>query len=667
MKIAFVDHYYHKSTKSSEFFIRDVLADCTIERFWDESWAGGGTDSLTAKVLEGGFDLIVVWQAEHTARRLAAALSARGGGNMVFIPMWDGCHTLGASFWMAFRGVRVLSFSRALHERVSRYGILSYWAQYFPDPSEYSDVSGLPDAAAFFWWRVAEMGWPQIRATLGRWRPDRFHLHLAPDPPLNTKKLRLPAAQEIEDFRISTSTWFEDAASFRNALLGANIFFAPRLAEGIGMATLEAMASGMCVVAHDAPTMNEYIVSGVNGLLANMTAPSQLDFSAHRKLGIRARSYVAYGHEAWQAMIPEIQNFVRMQQGDQAARQWNVQRLRDAGELPAARKPAGVLPKVTVATVVRDDPDGIAATIANVARQDYGNLEYLVLDGGSEAPTIEAIRRHGHLLSHWISEPDLGPFDAMNKAAAMASGDYIIFMNAGDWFAGPDAISRAFRAVPQDADFVIGHHIFRTSDGREELHRAADFDQTWARLRSGALDEAWLQGIPGHQATFTRTELLRKYRYDCRFRICADHEFMYRMRKAGARFHHCLDTISVYTAGGLSERSRLRLVEEWIELASRYGSDGAVTFFHHVRSHMQREGTPERAVAPAPESMSAGDLAAECMVLREEAAALRSEIAYIRRSASWIVTYPLRWLMRHAGPLRKVWAHVRLPGRQRPL
>ncbi|WP_170979183.1 glycosyltransferase [Roseomonas sp. HF4] len=666
MRIAIVDHYFHQKTLSSEFFVREVLAGCAIERFWDESWAGGSTATLIQEVLEGEFDLILVWQAEETARRLGEALAARGRGNMVFVPMWDGCRTLGAQFWQALKPARILSFSRTLHERVSRFGLLSHHVQYFPDPAGVTDVSAIADAAAFLWCRVPQIGWPEMRAAFGTWRPDRVHLHLAPDPPAKPESLRLPSAADREAFHITTSEWFPDGTAFRATLHGSNIFFAPRLVEGIGMATLEAMAAGMCVVAHDAPTMNEYIVSGVNGILADMTAPTGLDFAAHRRIGARARDVVSQGHAAWRKGLADTRDFV-LDPGAGATRAlWTSLRLRDAGTALPERTPDLAIPRVTVATVVRDDPEGLAATIGNVARQDYGNLEYIVLDGGSQPPTVDVIRRHEHLLARWVSEPDLGPFDAMNKAAVMATGDYIIFMNAGDWFAGPDAISRALHAAPADADFVIGHHIYRKGDTEEELHRAADFDRTWAQLREGAIDGDWLQGVPGHQATFVRTALLRAHRYDCRFRICADHEFLYRMRRAGARIHHSLQTIAVYAAGGYSERNRLRLADEWSELASRYGNDQAVMYFHDLRSHVLRDPDRNRPDLPGPTTMTAAALAAECMTLREETAALRAEITRMRRSASWIVTYPLRWIMRRAGPARALWVRLPLPGRHRP-
>lgn len=663
MRAAFIGHYYHKSTRSNQFFIESVLNNCTVEYFWDETWLGKSPEPLAKAVMAGRFDLIVVWQSEQVAQLLARMARDTPGANIVFVPMWDGCQTLGAEYWRSLAGLRVVSFCRRLHERVTRHGLFSHSVQYFPDPAGFPDVAERSEAAAFLWWRVPEIGWPQLRRLLGDWRPDRLHLHVAPDPQVDAAALPLPTPEEVAAFRITTSTWFEDAAAFRQVLSGSTIFVAPRMSEGIGMAMLEAMAAGMCVVAHDAPTMNEYIVSGVNGLLADMTRPAPLDLTRHRDMGRRARDFVAAGHAAWLADLDRLREFVLAPPATLQRDRFNALALRDAtARAPAAAAPANP-PRVTVATVVRNNAEALAETMRNVARQDYPNLEYIVVDGASTDTTTEVLRANEAVVTRWISEPDLGPFDAMNKAAALATGDYIIFMNAGDWFAGPDAVSRAFRAVPGDADVVIGNHIYRVGDDDEQLHRVADFDATWDRMANRPVDAGWLQGIPGHQATFTRTALLRTHRYDCRYRIAADHEFLYRMKKGGARFFHSLETVSVYTAGGLSARQRLRLFDEWLELAERYGGKDAMTYLRRLRADALAE-----ARVPPSERVRRGDVAGMPRqqafdALESEVERLQEEIDRMRRSASWMVTYPLRWAMRRAGPLRALWSRVPLPGR----
>ena len=105
---------------------------------------------------------------------------------------------------------------------------------------------------------------------------------------------------------IKQTDWFKEQSEYYKTLLASNIFFAPRIKEGIGIAMLEAMSMGMCVVAPDCPTMNEYIKHNVNGLLYDPNNPEPLDFSNAETLGEKARSSLEEGRIAWLDKIPEI-------------------------------------------------------------------------------------------------------------------------------------------------------------------------------------------------------------------------------------------------------------------------------------------------------------------------------------------------------------------------
>ncbi|MES2712867.1 MAG: glycosyltransferase, partial [Pseudomonadota bacterium] len=150
----------------------------------------------------------------------------------------------------------------------------------------------------FCWPRRDEFGWPMLKRLLPVGSSGRLHLHDHADP--GAPPPAMPDAGDIAAHNITLSRWFEDRAALDTLLAGFRTYVAPRLHEGIGMAFLEAMARGQCVVAADRPTMSEYIIHGVNGLLFDPDRPTPLDLSAAVRLGDRARGLVALGHARWQ-------------------------------------------------------------------------------------------------------------------------------------------------------------------------------------------------------------------------------------------------------------------------------------------------------------------------------------------------------------------------------
>jgi hypothetical protein len=612
MRIAFCGHSHHRTTRSSVFMLDLLRERAAVEEHWDESWLTGIELDLDP-IVNGSFDAVVVWQMERVAERLAA----RGTTNVTFFPMYDGCYEMPDAYWRGLSSVKVVCFCAALHERLQRLGVRTRYVRWFPDPSRLPLArprGGRP--AGYLWQRRQEVTWATVRALAGPQRFARFTLHSVVDPSFG--EIFRPSEQDAARHGIRFTGWFPSREAMLADLAVHDVYFAPRLREGIGLAFLEAMAMGMLVVAPDRPTMNEYVVSGVNGLLYDPLRPVPVDLSRRAELGARARRAVEHGFAAWSRSVPALLEFVLS-----PPRAYPVAGRFDAldpmsceepprpSALPAIPRPLGPLeggrrsradprrddepgPLVTVGIVTHNAEGALPGTLASVLAQDWPNLEIVVQDSASTDETVDLLRAHDEVIDLWRSAPDGGPYEAMNAVTDAAAGRFVIFMNAGDRFQTCDALSRTMDDAPADADVIFGHHVYRTVEGPEELHLAADFSETWSLLRLGEVGWRWLSRVPGHQATLTRTTLLRELRFRTEYRIAADHDLLYRLARSGARFHHALTVIANCVGGGLSWADRERCLEEWRRIALEY-TDRRVEVAHAfdaMLGDMAREELP---------------------------------------------------------------------------
>ncbi|MDD5705959.1 MAG: glycosyltransferase family 2 protein [Kiritimatiellae bacterium] len=200
-------------------------------------------------------------------------------------------------------------------------------------------------------------------------------------------------------------------------------------------------------------------------------------------------------------------------------------------------------PRLTIVTVALNNRDGLERTLASVHdRQPFRDFEQVVVDGASTDGTVELLRAYEPRLAHWVSEPDRGIYHAMNKGAARARGDFLLFLNSGDTLA-PDALSAFFAAMP-DADIVYGNLQFHVRGVPEQL---------WVPPDASRLDLAfWASGSLPHGASFIRRALFEKGGYDESYRIVGDREFFFRQYRGGARFAHVDRLVSWFARGGVS-------------------------------------------------------------------------------------------------------------------
>lgn len=180
--------------------------------------------------------------------------------------------------------------------------------------------------------------------------------------------------------------------------------------------------------------------------------------------------------------------------------------------------------KVSVITVCYNRKATIEQSIKSVLDQDYPEIEYIVVDGNSSDGTQDSIRKYSDKIAQYISEPDQGMYDAINKGLAMATGDIIGLMHSDDVFYDEKVISKivdTFKNNP-DSDGVYGNGIYVTNDEEQKIVRnriGGEYD--YKKLKSG-----WL---PLHPTVYIKKAIIERYgNYDLKFKIASDTEFLLR-------------------------------------------------------------------------------------------------------------------------------------------
>ena len=200
---------------------------------------------------------------------------------------------------------------------------------------------------------------------------------------------------------------------------------------------------------------------------------------------------------------------------------------------------------LTVVTVTYNAEAAVERTLRSVVGQTaFDGIEYIVVDGGSTDDTIAVVNRYLPHLAAVVSEPDRGIYDAMNKGARIATGRWILYMNAGDTFYDTDTVA-SLGLDGREADHAVyGDCILVTRNGQEH-RKAHPFFDCPDRLRGIGIC---------HQALYCPTEWLRRRPFDWqRFPICADYDLARHYWEQGARFDYVPRPLCVYGWGeGLS-------------------------------------------------------------------------------------------------------------------
>jgi GT2 family glycosyltransferase len=213
-------------------------------------------------------------------------------------------------------------------------------------------------------------------------------------------------------------------------------------------------------------------------------------------------------------------------------------------------------PLVTVVTATYGALEGLKSTVASVREQDCRSVEHVIIDGGSSDGTVEYLESLGDGVTLWISEPDTGISDAMNKGIAQARGRFVFVLQAEDTFVDAGALGRAAKHLADAGEDIVSFDVLHESDQSRRM-RSQGFGWRMA-----------FKPMP-HQGVFCRRDLFDRIgMFDTSFHISMDYEFGLRALRRGATCRIVPEVVSRMPATGTSSRL------DWPSLRQRFAEEG---------------------------------------------------------------------------------------------
>lgn len=224
-------------------------------------------------------------------------------------------------------------------------------------------------------------------------------------------------------------------------------------------------------------------------------------------------------------------------------------------------------PKFSIITITYNAASVVKPTLESVIAQTYTNYEYILVDGGSKDDTVAIAKASGIKFAHIVSERDNGIYDAMNKGIALATGDYLCFLNAGDAFYAPDTLQTIVDAIAEEKELpdVLYGETAEVDDNRNFVRMRrlqAPEKLEWKSFKNGML--------VCHQAFYARRDIAPMY--DLKYRLSADVDWCIKVMKRARKMINVNATVVNYLQNGISlQYHRKSLMERFKIMSKHYG------------------------------------------------------------------------------------------------
>jgi glycosyltransferase involved in cell wall biosynthesis len=218
-------------------------------------------------------------------------------------------------------------------------------------------------------------------------------------------------------------------------------------------------------------------------------------------------------------------------------------------------------PKLSVITIVYNNVKDIERTMLSVLNQTCPNIEYILIDGASTDGTKDIIYKYKSRLAQFISEPDKGIYDAMNKGLSLATGDYVLFMNSGDEVYAPETFTE----------------VFETADAADIYYGETEmFNEQWESLgqRRHCTPETfnWQSFKYGmnisHQAIYVKRNIAEPF--DLKYKYSADIDWIIKAAKNASSIVNTHIYVAKYLVGGISKKKHLASLKERFRIFTKY-------------------------------------------------------------------------------------------------
>lgn len=227
------------------------------------------------------------------------------------------------------------------------------------------------------------------------------------------------------------------------------------------------------------------------------------------------------------------------------------------------KKPVSNKYKVSIITAVLNGVGTLSQTIRSIGGQDYPPIEYIIVDGGSHDGTLGLIERAKDVVDRFVTGPDSGIAEAMNKGIAQATGDLVLFLHSDDHFVDNTALTRALANI-DSLDAIWAFDIL-FDDGIRQTRRTPRPFNAWTRFKNPLPH----QGVLCPRRVFDKLGL-----FDSSFRIDMDYDFWLRAYLAGVPLFRVPEVLAVMGAGGVSSRC------DWAGLAARLREERQIQSKH---------------------------------------------------------------------------------------